>query len=370
MKTLICLMGKSGSGKDYITGKLMSRGFLKMISSTTRNPRDGEVNGKDYYFLSIEEFNENEKQGLFAEVVEYNSQKYGFLKSELDKIKENHCVAIVTPSGFKQLSESLNNYAVIPVYLDAKDRERKKKLLNRHKNEANFDFYKNQIEERMEQDRKTFTKVLNMKNIHVYSVDYTEKTSEEIIYKILNIINHFDERVHRSLILDFDDVIIPTLDEAVKIYNEESDTNIKTSDFKEWDCNKVAEGFVKYFEKIDFKNISDKNGAIKWIRELNKHYNVFIATASSSKTFIDKEYWIKNNMPFISWKNILCIRDKSLLKGDAIVDDAVHNLDNNKVKIKFLYDAPHNKEYKGCGLRVYSLEDVYNVLVKNDLGWE
>lgn len=370
MKVLVCLMGKSGSGKDYMSTRLMSRGFLKMVSSTTRNPREGEINGKDYYFFSMEEFNEKEKQGLFAEVVEYNGQKYGFLKSELDKIKESNCLAIVTPSGFEQLSHMLKDYMVIPVFLDTKDDERKEKLLQRHKNESNFEFYKKQIEERMEQDRKTFARVLNIKNIHVYHVDYTSETADEIIYDIMETVQSFEEREGRILILDFDDVIVPTLDKAVDIYNKENKKRIKTDMFKEWNCENIVKGFIEYFEKVDFENISDKNDSIKWVRELNKHYDVVIATASTSNSFSRKESWIRKNMPFIPWKNIMCVRNKDLLEGYAIVDDATHNLVNNKTKRKFLYNAPHNQEYTGSALRIHSLEDVYNVLVKNDLGWE
>lgn len=368
MNVLICFMGKSGSGKDYISSRL---GFLKMISSTTRKPRKDEVDGKDYYFYDMEEFDRKESQGLFAEVVEYNGEKYGFLKSELDKIKNDNCFAIVTPSGYRQLCNMLKDYIVVPVFLNTDDNLRRDKLINRHLNEDNIEFYIKQIDERIEQDKKTFSNVMDIKNIICYDVDYTEETTNDIIHDLkTNIVERFNERKYRKVIIDFDDVLVDTLGEACRIYNEENGTNLTVEDFKSWDVNSVANGFHKYFEKVDFENIPEKNNSIKWLREINKHYEVVIATASSSKTFLAKERWLNKNTPFINWKNIWCIRDKSSLVGCAIIDDGSHNIENSKCDIRILYDMPHNKNFTDCDLRVNDLEKVYNLLVKNHMGWE
>lgn len=371
MKVLLCIMGKSGSGKNYISNKLKECGLDMMISSTTRQPRIGEVNGKDYYFLTKEDFDLMESEDKFAEVVEYNGNKYGFTKDELNKIKNKHCLAIVTPSGFEQLSKLLNDYMVIPVYLDTDDCQRKEMLLSRHKDEPMFEFYKKQIEDRMEQDRKTFAKVLNLRNIHVYKVDYTEIKANEIVEDLVYyVLEQFEGRENRRVIVDFDDVIVPSLEEACKLYNLDNETNLTINDFKSWDVNSVTDGFSKYFEKIDFYYISDKNNAIKWLREINKHYEVIIATASSCMTFMNKELWIKSNMPFIPWKNIWCVRDKSSIIGYAMIDDGAHNIENSKCNRRFLYDMPHNQDFRDYDLRVKDLETVYNILVKGNMGWD
>ncbi len=57
------------------------------VSATTREPRDGETDGKDYYFLSKEEFNRQISDGGFLEWEEfYNGTLYGTLRTEVDKL--------------------------------------------------------------------------------------------------------------------------------------------------------------------------------------------------------------------------------------------------------------------------------------------
>ena len=54
---LIIVSGPSGSGKSTVTKIVKDKLNIPLsISATTRNPRDGEINGKDYFFLSKEEF--------------------------------------------------------------------------------------------------------------------------------------------------------------------------------------------------------------------------------------------------------------------------------------------------------------------------
>lgn len=370
MNILLCIIGESGSGKDYYCNNALKGSFLKLISTTTREKRIDEKDGEDYYFISKDKFNEINNNNGFSEVVEYNGNLYGYEKKELDKIKESNCFAIVTPDGFKQLSHIMRDYMCIPIYIETNPETRKKKLLERHSKEENISFYKNQIDERFVKDRETFKDVRKLKNIVVFRHSYTKPDFLRFLDEIENIKNMFSNRKYRKVICDFDDVIVPTLEEAIKIYNHENNANLIPDMFKVWDSNKVATDFIEYFKKIDFSKILEKNNSIKYLREINKHYEVVIATASCKETFCQKEEWILKNMPFIPWKNISCVRNKDLLVGYAIIDDGAHNLKNNNSTIKFLYDAPHNKDFNDCDARISSLEDVYTILVKGLRGFE
>ncbi len=87
---LVVFSAPSGSGKTTIVRHLLTVNSLPLafsISATTRTPRDKEINKKDYYFLSVEEFKDHIEQGDFLEWEEvYPNQFYGTLKSEVDRI--------------------------------------------------------------------------------------------------------------------------------------------------------------------------------------------------------------------------------------------------------------------------------------------
>ena len=87
---LIVFSAPSGSGKTTIVQHLLAQPELKLefsISATSREPREGEVDGKDYYFLSLEEFKKKIKSEEFLEWEEvYRDNFYGTLKFEIQKI--------------------------------------------------------------------------------------------------------------------------------------------------------------------------------------------------------------------------------------------------------------------------------------------
>ena len=87
---LIVFSAPSGSGKTTIVQHLLAQPELKLdfsISATSREPRPGEVEGKDYYFLSLADFKKKIKNEEFLEWEEvYRDNFYGTLKSEIERI--------------------------------------------------------------------------------------------------------------------------------------------------------------------------------------------------------------------------------------------------------------------------------------------
>ena len=101
---LIIFSAPSGAGKTSIVKALLNDNPLLefSVSATSRPKRPGEVDGKDYYFLSPEEFRERIQQGLFLEWEEvYPDSFYGTLHSELERIwnKGRHVVFDVDVIG-------------------------------------------------------------------------------------------------------------------------------------------------------------------------------------------------------------------------------------------------------------------------------
>lgn len=96
MGKLIIFSAPSGSGKTTIVRRLMTlvEGLEFSVSATSRQPRGTEQNGKDYYFLSGEEFDRKVAEDAFVEWEEvYAGTKYGTLRSELERIwAEGHTI--------------------------------------------------------------------------------------------------------------------------------------------------------------------------------------------------------------------------------------------------------------------------------------
>ncbi|QYY36624.1 guanylate kinase [Ruficoccus sp. ZRK36] len=85
---LIILSGPAGSGKTTLCERLLAEhpdSFRRVITCTTRSPREGEVHGEDYYFLSPEEFEQRLAKGEFYEHAQVHGRYYGTLKSEIDR---------------------------------------------------------------------------------------------------------------------------------------------------------------------------------------------------------------------------------------------------------------------------------------------
>ena len=87
---LIIISAPSGTGKSTIIGELTKDDSLKLefsISATTRQPRRGEQDGVNYYFMTVEQFKEAIANDEFAEYEEvYPGRYYGTLKREIERI--------------------------------------------------------------------------------------------------------------------------------------------------------------------------------------------------------------------------------------------------------------------------------------------
>ena len=84
---MLVISGPAGSGKGTVNNHLLATGdFVYSVSATTRAPRPGEVNGKNYHFISREEFEKRIKAGDMLEYTEYCTNYYGTPKKEAEEV--------------------------------------------------------------------------------------------------------------------------------------------------------------------------------------------------------------------------------------------------------------------------------------------
>lgn len=119
---LITISSPSGGGKSTVTQKILrsSRRFARSISATTRAPRVNEVDGKDYHFLSLEEFQARISQDEFLEWEEvYPDVFYGTLNSEIDNISKKSQIPIlaIDVHGALELKKKLKD-RLLTIFLD------------------------------------------------------------------------------------------------------------------------------------------------------------------------------------------------------------------------------------------------------------
>jgi guanylate kinase len=87
MAKVVVITGPSGVGKGTLIAELLRRvpDLELSISATTREPRAGEVDGRDYHFLSREEFDRRVEDEDFLEFATYSGNRYGTLRSEVQR---------------------------------------------------------------------------------------------------------------------------------------------------------------------------------------------------------------------------------------------------------------------------------------------
>ncbi|MDD4036143.1 MAG: AAA family ATPase [Bacilli bacterium] len=118
---LLIILGRSCSGKTTLLRKLRDEdGIYEAVSYTTRSIREGEVNGKDYWFVSKEEMSKLNQLGKLIEYVIYDDNYYGLGIDSFDYSRDN--AVIVEPGGARMLKGALSDkFNIKMIQLDAPD---------------------------------------------------------------------------------------------------------------------------------------------------------------------------------------------------------------------------------------------------------
>jgi guanylate kinase len=128
---VVALIGKAGAGKDSIqkaTCEAHPLMFHPIVSCTTRPAREGEVEGVNYHFISLNDFTRKVLNGDMLEATEFRDWFYGTTLNSLAKDKIN--IGVFNPAGVEALLED-SRLNVVVFEVNAPDKQRLMRYLNR-----------------------------------------------------------------------------------------------------------------------------------------------------------------------------------------------------------------------------------------------
>ena len=177
---LIVLSGPSGVGKGTVRKQVFKNTDLNLaysISMTTRSPREGEVDGQDYFFVSEERFLDAIKNDELLEYAKFVGNYYGTPKSEVEKLREegkNVFLEIEVEVAIKVLDEYKDDKGVLSIFLLPPSlRELEKRIRGRRSEPEDI------IQERLGKAKRE----MGLKRNYQFNVlnDNINKSSQEIV---------------------------------------------------------------------------------------------------------------------------------------------------------------------------------------------
>jgi 5'-nucleotidase len=136
---------------------------------------------------------------------------------------------------------------------------------------------------------------------------------------------------------DLDDVCACLVEPTLDLYNKEYEDSVTIDNIHTWDMWKYLkpECGVKVYEYIDavgfFSSLKIFPGCAETLKEIvDSGHEVIIVTATPKKSptgFYEKSNWVRKNLPFIGFDNIISAKRKDLIRCDILLDDGPHNLE-------------------------------------------
>lgn len=135
--TLVTITAPTCSGKSYLLNMMTKEQplFSRIVSTTTREPREGEQDGVDYFYITHEKSEQMEVNGLFAELIEFRGTRYGVTKKEMQSKMAGKLapIVILEPRGleiYKRLCIE-NGWDIFKIYVSTLEATRVERLNER-----------------------------------------------------------------------------------------------------------------------------------------------------------------------------------------------------------------------------------------------
>lgn len=177
-----------------------------------------------------------------------------------------------------------------------------------------------------------------------------------------------------TVLVDMDDTIEDLLGAWVAALNEKHGLSVDKENVTDWDVARFfptltkPQVFAPLYSEDFWRTVKPIDGAADALQQLiDDGHTLYVVTSSFHENLSVKMTDVLfRYFPFFKWDDVIITSHKQLVKGDVLVDDGVHNLEDGEY-FKVLMDAPHNRSYdaESAGMhRVMDWEQAYDIITQ------
>ena len=178
------------------------------------------------------------------------------------------------------------------------------------------------------------------------------------------------------IVCDVDCVLNNLIEIWIEVLNKTHNLNVKYEDITDYDIKNFyptlteEQIYAPLYEEEFWKQTQPlHNSQVVLNKIFENNHDIKIVTSTHYKNLEFKIDWLKKYYPFLHWKDIWVVHDKSRVTGDIIIDDCWDNVINFNGK-RFLFNQPWNEKYKDldlqfCITRINDWNEIENLIYKN-----
>jgi 5'-nucleotidase len=170
----------------------------------------------------------------------------------------------------------------------------------------------------------------------------------------------------KRILVDMDGVLADVYHRFFELHEKDSGLKLSVHDVIGL---KEAEAFPNQLKWVNtpgfFRSVPVMQGSQKGLKRLNDNFEVIVISMATEfpLSLTDKQLWIIEHYPFISWKQTVFCGCKDIIEADIMIDDHIKNLDNFKGET-IIYTQPHNMDITDSKhQRVDSWEEIEKLLL-------
>lgn len=171
----------------------------------------------------------------------------------------------------------------------------------------------------------------------------------------------------KRILVDMDGVLADVYSRFFELHEQETGRRLSYADVS---GKLEAEAFPNQLKWVTtpgfFRSVPVMKGSVEGLKKLNFLFDVVVISMATEfpQSLTDKQLWMYDHFPFITWKQLVFCGNKSLIKGDIMIDDHPKNLDNFNGET-IIFTQPHNIFLNNTRhKRVSSWQEIESLLIQ------